>query len=86
MGITMVSLGLRTYFMPICGSEPSALNHQIDGKALKKFQPNKSGNTSCGTGNDSWYGKIEIYVRKEMGNPQPSSILIYNYYGVQFID
>ena len=67
-------------------SEPSAINSQIDGKTLKQFQPNKSGNTSCGTGNDSWYGKIEIDRRKVMGNPQPSSIIIYNIYGVQFID
>jgi hypothetical protein len=46
------------------------------GNTLKQFQPSKSGNTSCGTGNDSWYGKIEIDVRKEMGNPQPSTYLI----------
>ena len=29
-------------------------NLQIVGKSLKQFQPSKSGNTSCGTGNDSW--------------------------------
>ena len=62
--------------MPNCKSEPFALNHQIDGEALKQFQPNKSGNTFCGTGNDSWYGKIEIDVRKEMGNQQPSALLL----------
>ena len=45
-------------------SEPSAINHQIDGKSLKQFQPNKRGNTVCGTGNYSWYGKIEIDLRK----------------------
>jgi len=48
------------YKQPTSRSEPSAKNPQIDGKALKLFQPSKSGNTSCGTGNDSWYGKIEI--------------------------
>jgi hypothetical protein len=25
-------------------------------------------------------------ARKEMGNPQPTSIIILDYYGVQFID
>jgi len=55
------------YRQPSSGSEPSAINPQIDGKALKRFQPNKSGNTSCGTGNDSWYGKIEIYLHKVNG-------------------
>lgn len=43
------------------------------GKALKLFQPSKSGNTSYGSGNDSRYGKIEIDARKEIGNPQPST-------------
>nr|YP_009072350.1 hypothetical protein SBORM_0132 [Sclerotinia borealis]AIJ56795.1 hypothetical protein SBORM_0132 [Sclerotinia borealis] len=43
------------------------------GKALKQFQPSKHSNIVCGTGNDSWYGKIEIDIRKEMGNLQPSS-------------
>jgi hypothetical protein len=47
-------------FISSSRSEPSAKDRQIDGKALKLFQPSKSGNTSCGTGNDSWYGKIEI--------------------------
>ena len=28
-----------------------------------------------GSGNDSRYGKIEIGERKEMGNPQPSTII-----------
>jgi len=51
----------------------SRQNFQIDGKALKQFQPSKHGNIVCGTGNDSWYGKIEIDARKEMGNPQPST-------------
>ena len=41
-------------------SEPSAKDHQIDGKPLKQFQPSKNGNIFCGTGNDSWYGNIEI--------------------------
>ena len=45
-------------------SEPSAQNHQIDGKSLKQSQPNRRGNTVCGTGNDSWYGKIEIDLRE----------------------
>ena len=35
-------------------------DRQIDGEALKQFQPSKNGNIFCGTGNDSWYGKIEI--------------------------
>jgi len=48
------------------------------GKSLKQFQPSKRGNTVCGTGNDSWYGKIEIDARKEMGNPQPSTIYRLN--------
>ena len=52
------------------------------GKALKQFQPSKHGNIVYGTGNDSWYGKIEIDARKEMGNPQQSSM----YNGMQFID
>jgi len=43
------------------------------GNTLKQFQPSEYGNGARGTGNDSWYGKIEIDVRKEMGNPQPSS-------------
>nr|CDL73290.1 unclassified [Fusarium pseudograminearum CS5834]CDX48228.1 unclassified [Fusarium pseudograminearum CS5834] len=30
------------------------------GKHLKLFQPNHHGNIDGGTGNDSWYGKIEI--------------------------
>nr|CDL73129.1 unclassified [Fusarium pseudograminearum CS3427]CDL73309.1 unclassified [Fusarium pseudograminearum CS5834]CDL73504.1 unclassified [Fusarium culmorum CS7071]CDX48247.1 unclassified [Fusarium pseudograminearum CS5834]CDX48434.1 unclassified [Fusarium pseudograminearum CS3427] len=30
------------------------------GKTLKQFQPSRHGNIVCGTGNDSWYGKIEI--------------------------
>ena len=46
-------------------SEPSAIDRQIDGEPLKQFQPNKSGNTSCGTGNDSWYGKIEVDYESE---------------------
>ena len=58
---------------PISGSEPSAINLQIDGKILKIFQPSEYDNITRGTGNDSWYGKIEIYLRKEMGNPQPSA-------------
>ena len=44
--------------MPVGKGEPLALNHQIDGNTLKQFKPNKRGNTVCGTGNDSWYGKI----------------------------
>ena len=63
--------------MPVSGSEPSAINHQIDGNALKQFQPSRYGNIAYGTGNDSWYGKIEIDARKEMGNPQPSTISIF---------
>ncbi len=47
------------------------------GNTLKQFQPNKSGNTSYGTGNDSWYGKIEIDLQKVMGNPQPSTIFFF---------
>ena len=73
----------KSLFWPACGSEPPATNHQIVGKTLKQFQPNRGSNTPCGTGNDSWYGKIEIDVRKEMGDPQPSAV-INN--GVQFID
>ena len=53
------------YKQPTSGSEPPAKNPQIDGKALKLFQPSKYGNIICGTGNDSWYGNIEIdYERK----------------------
>ena len=63
------------YRQPTSGSEPPAKNPQIDGKALKEFQTSKYGNITYGTGNDSWYGKIEIHERKEMGNPQPSSII-----------
>ena len=32
------------------------------GKILKQFQPNIASNRLCGTGNDSWYGKIEIDI------------------------
>jgi len=46
------------------------------GNTLKQFQPSENGNVSRGTGNDSWYGKIEIDARKEMGNPQPSTVLM----------
>ena len=49
---------------PISGSEPSAINLQIDGKALKGFQPSEYGKMIHGTGNESWYGKIEIYIIK----------------------
>jgi hypothetical protein len=49
---------------PISGSESSAINLQIDGDTLKRFQPTKYSNVIWGTGNDSWYGKIEIYTRK----------------------
>lgn len=86
MGITMILDRVENPIRCQCGSKPSAINHQIDGKALKLFQPNKYGNIICGTGNDSWYGKIEIDARKEMGNPQPSTTIIIYYYGVQFID
>jgi len=55
----------------------SCYNHQIDGKALKQFQPSRPRKSVCGTGNDSWYGKIEIDARKEMGNPQPTTIYKY---------
>jgi hypothetical protein len=48
------------YKQPTSGGEPPAKNPQIDGKTLKLFQPSKDGNIICGTGNDSWYGKIEI--------------------------
>lgn len=58
------------------------------GNTLKQFQPSESGNTSRGTGNDSWYGKIEIDARKEMGYPQPITECFYNLLisGVQFND
>lgn len=42
-----------------CQNELLATNHQIVGKSLKLFQPNKNGNISYGTGNDSWHGKID---------------------------
>ena len=74
-----VEVGLRTphYInMPGCGGgERIFLSPYIKssncGKALKLFQPNKYGNMICGTSNDTWYGKIEIDARKEIGNPQP---------------
>ena len=47
-------------FISSSRSEPSAKDCQNDGKPLKQFQPSKNGNIFCGTGNDSWYGKIEI--------------------------
>ena len=31
----------------------------------------------CGTSNDTWYGKIEIDARKEIGNPQPITFVLY---------
>jgi len=43
---------------PISGSEPSAINSQIVGEALKRFKPSECGNMIRGTGNNSWYGKI----------------------------
>lgn len=46
-----------SYCKSQCVSEPYALNHQIDGKALKQSIPSRDGNILCGTGNDSWYGK-----------------------------
>jgi quinol-cytochrome oxidoreductase complex cytochrome b subunit len=49
---------IKEYFS-YCQNELLATNHQIVGKALKLFQPSKNGNISYGTGNDSWYGKIE---------------------------
>ena len=52
------------YKQPVSGSEPSAINLQIVGDTLKEFQPSENGNTSRGAGNDSRYGKIEIYMRK----------------------
>jgi len=53
------------YKQPTSRSEPSAKNPQIDGKALKQFQPSKNGNIFCGAGNDSRYGKIEIDYESE---------------------
>jgi hypothetical protein len=43
---------------PVSKSEPFAINHQIDGNPLKQSKPNNYSNMNCGTGNDSWYGKI----------------------------
>lgn len=77
--------------MPGSGREYSYLSHAKPsncGKALKLFQPSKSGNTSYGSGNDSRYGKIEIDVRKEIGNPQPSTTIIkdvYNPIGLYYV-
>ena len=51
--------GWRCVDFSYCQNELLATNHQIVGKSLKLFQPNKNGNISYGTGNDSWYGKIE---------------------------
>ena len=50
----------ESLFFSSSRSEPSATDCQIDGEVLKQFQPNESGNRVRGTGNDSWYGKIEI--------------------------
>ena len=66
---------------PISGSEPSAKNLQIDGDSLKGFQPSEYGNMIRGTGNDSWYGKIEIYIRKYNGKSAAKHLK-----GVQLID
>lgn len=38
--------------MPVCKSEPLAINHQIDGKSLKQFLPSEGSNIFRGTGND----------------------------------
>lgn len=65
--------------MPGCGREYSYLPHSKSsncGKALKLFQPSKSVNTSYGSGNELRYGKIEIDARKEIGNPQPTTLNI----------
>jgi len=62
--------------MPGCGREESYLLHTKSsncGKALKLFQPSKSGNTSYGSRNELRYGKIETDARKEIGNPQPTT-------------
>jgi quinol-cytochrome oxidoreductase complex cytochrome b subunit len=45
-----------------CQNELLATNHQIVGKSLKLFQPSKSGNTSCGTGNDSWLFFFWLFI------------------------
>jgi hypothetical protein len=66
--INMPGSGREYYYLPHV--KPSNC-----GKALKLFQPSKSGNTSYGSGNDSRYGKIEIDARKEIGNPQPSTTI-----------
>jgi hypothetical protein len=65
--------------MPGCGGGGESsynLSHNKSsncGKALKLFQPSKSGNTSYGSRNELRYGKIEIDARKEIGNPQPTT-------------
>ena len=68
-------LGLRN-LMARKWEQTSCYKSSNCGNILKQFQPNKCGNTICGTGNDSWYGKIEIDARKEMGNPQPSTTIL----------
>ena len=50
---------IRKKIASYCQNELLATNHQIIGESLKLFQPNKTGNISYGTGNDSWYGKID---------------------------
>jgi len=65
----------------VSGSEPSAINLQIDGNTLKQFLPNKHGNIVCGTGNDSWYGKKEIDTCECNGQSAAKHLN-----GVQFID
>ena len=47
------------------------------GKALKLFQPSKSGNISYGSINDLRDGNIETNARKEIGNPQPITFVLY---------
>jgi hypothetical protein len=55
------------------------------GNTLKQFQPSEPGDGARGTGNDSWYGKIEIDARKEMGYPQPTTVYNYTRYSPFFL-
>jgi hypothetical protein len=57
LGFVEAATGLikkAAFYAPL-GHKPSNC-----GNTLKQFQPSESGNTSRGTSNDSWYGKIEI--------------------------
>lgn len=77
--LTQVEVGLRTHYinMPVEGENNlyfPLIKSSNCGKALKAVSTSKSVNTSYGSRNELRYGNIEIDARKEIGNPQPTTI------------